>query len=57
MTSIVRFGTITALSFLLACSGDSTPEAEQTPEATTTPESKGFNKLDPSALADAVNKA
>ncbi len=55
MTSIVRFGTIATLSFLLACSGDSTPAptTQEAPQA----EKKGFDKLDPSALADAVNKA
>jgi hypothetical protein len=43
-------------SFALSCIGDSsTPE--ETPAVPTPEENAGFNKLDPNALADAVNKA
>ncbi len=53
-TSIVP---MTLFSLLLACSGDTTTENGDATQATETEPKKGFNKLDPNALADAVNKA
>ncbi len=50
---------MTLFSLLLACSGDTVTENENAdaPKAEETEAKKGFNKLDPNALADAVNKA
>ena len=58
-SSIFHLGTIAFLSLQFACSGDSATETLDDDKQTETPkeESKGFNKLDPNALANAVNKA
>ena len=59
-SSLFHLGTIAFLSLQFACSGDSAteaPDGKAQAETTEAEAGKGFNKLDPNALANAVNKA